>query len=223
LAGGILPLTAQPNSAEKGASKMATSQEPGGAQALPKIANPAPLGLAGFGLTTVLLSCINAGLIPADGVNAVVPMAFAFGGLAQLIAGVLEYFNGNTFGTVAFTSYGCFWWWYAFLVWTMNAGWLKPPPGNAVALALALWGFFTLGMWISTFRSSKAVWTVFLLLWITFFLLAAGDFGLAALKPVGGYVGILTGVAALYLSFAEVTNGTFGRTVIPVGEPFVKE
>jgi hypothetical protein len=192
-------------------------------QQLPKIANPAPLGLAGFGLTTVLLSCINAGLIPAAGTTAVVPLAFAFGGLAQLLAGVLEYVNGNTFGMVAFTSYGCFWWWYAFLVWTIGAGWIKAPAPVAVAVALGLWGIFTLYMWIATFRANKGVWTVFLLLWVTFFLLSAGDFGMAAAKTYGGYVGIVTGAAAMYVSFAEVTNGAFGRTVIPLGAPFVKE
>jgi succinate-acetate transporter protein len=80
-----------------------------------KVANPAPLGLAAFGLTTVVLSAINAGLLPPEAVPAVVPLAFSFGGLAQFIAGLLEFKNGNTFGTVAFTSYGAFWWWYAFL------------------------------------------------------------------------------------------------------------
>ncbi len=192
-------------------------------QQLPKIANPAPLGLAGFGLTTVLLSCINAGLLPAAGANAVVPMAFAFGGLAQIIAGILEYVNGNTFGMVAFTSYGTFWWWYAFMVWTVGAGWIKAPAPVAVAVALGLWGIFTLYMWVSTFRANKGVFTVFLLLWITFFLLSAGDFGVAAAKVLGGYVGILTGLAALYVSFAEVTNGAFGHTVVPLGAPIMKE
>ena len=187
-----------------------------------KVANPAPLGLAGFGLTTVMLSCINAGLTPPEGANAVIPMAFAFGGTAQIIAGVLEYVSGNTFGMVAFTAYGTFWWWYAFLVWTIGAGWLKPPAPVEVALALALWGFFTLGMWVSTFKSSKAVWTVFLLLWITFFLLAAGDLGIAHMKQIGGYVGILTGIAALYTGFAEVTNGTYGHEVVPLGAPFIR-
>ena len=192
-------------------------------QPLPKIANPAPLGLVGFGLTTVLLSCVNAGLIPAAGANAVVPMAFAFGGLAQIIAGILEYLNGNTFGMVAFTSYGAFWWWYALMGWTIGAGWIKAPAPVAVAVALGLWGVFTLYMWVSTFRSNKGIWTVFLLLWITFFLLSAGDFGVAGAKVLGGYIGILTGIAALYVSFAEVTNGTFGRTVVPLGTPFVNE
>jgi uncharacterized protein len=187
-----------------------------------KPANPAPLGLMGFGLTTVLLSSINAGLIPPEGANAVVPMAFAFGGTAQIIAGILEYVNGNTFGMVAFTAYGAFWWWYAFMVWTIGAGWLKGPAPVAVALALALWGFFTLGLWISTFRKPKAIWLVFLTLWVTFFLLAAGDFGIAHAKVLGGFLGIVCGALAMYTSFAEVTNDTYGRTVIPVGDPFTE-
>lgn len=192
-------------------------------QALPKVANPAPLGLAGFGLTTVVLSCINAGLLPADATTAVVPLAFAFGGVAQIITGILEYVNGNTFGTVAFTSYGLFWWWYALMVWTIGAGWIKAPAPAGVATALLMWGVFTLYMWVATFRSNKGVFTVFLLLWITFFMLAAGDFGWAAGKTIGGWVGIATGVAALYVSFAEVTNGAFGRIVLPLGDPIVKE
>ena len=192
-------------------------------QSLPKVANPAPLGLAGFGLTTVLLSCINAGLLPAEAATAVVPLAFAFGGGAQIIAGILEYANGNTFGMVAFTSYGFFWWWYAFMVWTVGAGWIKPPAPSGVATALLLWGVFTFYMWIATFRANKGVWTVFLLLWATFFLLAAGDFGWAAGKIIGGWVGVATGVAALYVSFGEVTNGAFGRPVIPLGTPIIKE
>ncbi len=192
-------------------------------QQLPKVANPAPLGLAAFGLTTVVLSVINAGLIPREGVAAVVPLAFAFGGTAQVIAGVLEFVNGNTFGTVAFTSYGMFWWWFAFLHWTVGAGWLKAPAAAGVALTLVLWGVFTLYMWVATFRSNKGVWTVFLLLWITFFLLAAGDFGWAAGGRIGGWVGLATGIAALYVSFAEVTNGAFGRVVIPLGEPLSRD
>ena len=191
-------------------------------QQLPKVANPAPLGLAGFGLTTVLLSCVNAGVIPADGATAVVPLAFAFGGLAQIIAGILEYVNGNTFGMVAFTSYGTFWWWYAFLVWTIGAGWIKAPAPVAVAVALGLWGVFTLYMWVSTFRANKGVWTVFLLLWITFFLLSAGDFGIAAGKHFGGLLGIVCGALAMYSSIAEVTNETYGRSVIPMGGPISK-
>src|SRR6202790_1485785 len=108
------------------------------ASIIPKAADPAPLGLAAFGLTTVVLSAINAGLLPPEAVPPVVPLAFSFGGLAQLMAGVLEFKNGNTFGAVAFTSYGAFWWWFAFLLWTVGAGWIKPPEprGGGVALLM---------------------------------------------------------------------------------------
>jgi len=188
-----------------------------------KIANPAPLGLAGFGTTTVVLSAINAGLLPGEALSAVVPLAFSFGGLAQLIAGVLEYKNGNTFGTVAFTAYGAFWWWYAFLLWSVGAGWIKPPDPRGVGVTLLMWGVFTLYMWIASFRTNFTLWTIFLLLWITFFLLAGGDLGMGAgWRTLGGWVGLATGLDALYLSFAEVTNATAGRAVIRVGGPILK-
>jgi uncharacterized protein len=188
-----------------------------------KPANPAPLGLACFGITTVVLSAINAGLLPPEATPAVVPLAFSFGGFAQIIAGVLEYKNGNTFGLVAFTSYGAFWWWYAFLLWTVGAGWIKPPDPRGVGVALLMWGVFTLYMWIATFRSNFTLWTIFLLLWITFFLLAGADLGMGAgWKTLGGWAGLATGLDALYLSFAEVTNATFGRKVLGVGGPILK-
>jgi len=190
-------------------------------------ANPAPLGLAGFGLTTVILSSINAGLLTGDGPNltaVVVPLAFAYGGVAQIIAGALEFKNNNTFGTVAFTSYGLFWWWYAFLLWTSGAGWIKAPAGNALGLTLLMWGVFTLYMWIPTFRLNFTLWTVFGFLWITFFLLAGGDLGMGTgWHTAGGWVGLITGLDALYLSFAEVTNATLGSAVIPVGGPIIRD
>jgi succinate-acetate transporter protein len=188
-----------------------------------KIANPGPLGLAAFGLTTVVLSSINAGLLPGDALSAVIPLAFAFGGFAQILAGLMEFKNGNTFGTVAFTAYGAFWWWYAFLIWTVGAGWLKPPAPSGVGVALLMWGVFTFYMWIATFPLNRTLWSIFLLLWITFFLLAGGDLGMGAgWHKAGGYVGLLTGIDALYLSFAEVTNATFGRVVIGIGGPIIK-
>lgn len=187
------------------------------------VANPGPLGLAGFGLTTCVLSAINAGLLPHEAVPVVVPLAFSYGGVAQLIAGVLEFRNGNTFGTVAFTSYGLFWWWFALMQWTVGAGWLKAPPASAVATVLLMWGVLTFLLWIVTFRSSKAVWSIFLLLWITFFLLAAGDFGLgSAAGKLGGYFGLITGIDALAVAFIEILNATAGRTVVPLGDPIVK-
>jgi succinate-acetate transporter protein len=190
-----------------------------------KTANPGPLGLAGFGLTTVVLSAINAGLLPHEAIAGVVPLAFTYGGVAQIIAGILEFKAGNTFGMVAFTSYGLFWWWFALLQWTIGAGWLKAPPAVAGGTVLLLWGIFTLLLWIVTFRLSKAVWSIFLLLWITFFLLAWGDFGYSigplTCGQLGGYFGLLTGIDALLVAFIEVLNATAGRAVMPTGKPFV--
>jgi len=191
-----------------------------------KQANPGPLGLAGFGLTTVVLSAINAGLLPHEAVPIVVPLAFAYGGLAQLVAGVLEFKAGNTFGMVAFSSYGMFWWWFALLQWTIGAGWLKAPPPAAGGTVLLMWGVFTLLLWIVSFRLNKGVWSIFLLLWVTFFLLAWGDYGysigLWTCGRIGGYFGLLTGLDALFVSFVEILNATAGRVVIGLGDPIVK-
>jgi succinate-acetate transporter protein len=187
-----------------------------------KVANPGPLGLAGFGLTTCVLSAINAGMLPHEAVPVVVPLAFAYGGVAQIIAGALEFRNGNTFGTVAFTSYGLFWWWFALMQWTVGAGWLKAPPASAVATVLLMCGILTFFLWIVSFWKAKAVWSIFLLLWITFFLLAAGDFGMgAAFGRLGGYLGLITGIDALVVAFIEVLNDTANRTVIPLGNPIL--
>jgi succinate-acetate transporter protein len=186
-----------------------------------KISSPGPLGLFGFGLTTVALSAVNAGLLPGDAVNAIVPLAFAFGGVAQLAAGAFEFKLGNTFGMVAFTSYGLFWWWFALLKWAIGAGWLKAPPASAVATILLLWGVLTLLLWVVSFRLSKGVWSVFLLLWVTFFLLAAGDYGFGTGK-LGGWVGLVTGINAMLVAFVEVLNATAGKIVVSLGEPIVK-
>lgn len=190
-----------------------------------KTANPGPLGLAGFGLTTIVLSAINAGVLPHEALAAVVPLAFAYGGVAQIIAGILEFKVGNTFGMVAFTSYGLFWWWFALLQWTVGAGWLKAPPPVAGGAVLLAWGIFTFLLWIVTFRMSKAVWSIFLLLWITFFFLAWGDFGYsigsATCGKIGGHFGLLTGIDALLVAFIEVLNATAKREVVSLGAPFV--
>jgi len=190
-----------------------------------KLANPGPLGLAAFGLTTIVLSAVNAGILPHEAVPAIVPLAFAYGGLAQVIAGILEFRTGNTFGMVAFTSYGMFWWWYALLNWTIGAGWLKASPPSAGGTILLMWGVFTFLMWLISFRLNKAVWSVFLLLWITFLLLAWGDFGFSigplTCGQLGGYFGLLTGADALALAFVEILNDTANRVLIPLGKPFV--
>lgn len=187
-----------------------------------KVANPGPLGLFGFGITTCLLSSINAGLIPPESIAAVVPLAFAYGGLAQFVAGIMEFRLGNTFGGVAFTSYSMFWWWFSLLLWTLGAGWLKAPAPQGMATALLLWGVFTFLLWIVTFRLNKILWSVFLLLTITFFLLAAKDFGFGDIYgKLGGYVGLATGIDAVLLAFFELLNAVAGYTVVPLGQPFM--
>lgn len=185
------------------------------------LANPAPLGLIGFGLTTVLLSLINAGVLPKGGEPVVLPLAFAFGGLVQMLAGCMEFRTGNTFGTTAFLSYGAFWWWFAFLILLGSHGVLDlSQAGSSIAVTLLLWGVFTLYMWIATFRLAKALWWVFLTLWVTFFLLGLGSLlAKPGLSHAGGWLGVICGALAMYTSFALVTNSTFGKSVLPLGAP----
>ena len=180
--------------------------------------DPAPLGLVGFGLTTVLLSIYNAGFLQPDLELLVIPLAIAYGGTIQLFAGVLEYHNGNTFGLVAFCSYGAFWWWFALLLLFIENGIIPEVSASAIGVALIGWGVFTTYMWIGTFRLNWGLWLVFLFLSITFYLLGFGDYlGISWLVILGGYVGILDGLLAMYVSFAEVTNWSFGQTVVPLG------
>jgi uncharacterized protein len=182
-------------------------------------ANPAPLGLIGFGLTTVLLSSINAGLLPVAGEPVVIPLAMAFGGTAQIIAGIMEFRTDNVFGATAFTSYGAFWWWFALLILLGNNKLLDLSGATpAIGLCLLLWGVFTFGLWISTFRLSRLLFLIFLTLWIAFFLLGGGAvLGNPTLHMLGGWVGLICGALAMYGSFALVANATYGREVAPVG------
>ncbi|MDR3528885.1 MAG: acetate uptake transporter [Rhizomicrobium sp.] len=180
--------------------------------------NPAALGLVCFGLTTVLLSLINAGVLPAGGEPVVIPLAIAFGGTAQILAGLMEFKLGNTFGTTAFIAYGAFWWWFALLLLFGHTGVIDlSKAGPTVPVALILWGVFTLYMWIGTFRLSPLLFLVFLTLWATFFLLGGG--GLLArpdISKIGGWVGLVCGSLAMYGSFAMVINSTAGKKVMPL-------
>jgi succinate-acetate transporter protein len=195
----------------------------GGATArtpLTGIADPAPLGLAAFALTTFVLSMFNAGLVSEKGEPVVFGLALAYGGLAQLLAGMWEFKNNNAFGATAFTSYGAFW----LSFWAFNQFYAdkitsETDLGHAVGLYLIAWGIFTAYMWIASFRVSVAVSVVFVLLAATFFVLGIGDSGgNEDIVKIGGYIGIATAIAAWYASFAVVTNKTFGRTVLPVKE-----
>ncbi len=184
-------------------------------------ADPGPLGLAAFASTTFILSMINANLIsgPVTDVPVVLGMALAYGGIAQVLAGMWEFRTGNTFGAVAFTSFGAFWISFYVLV---NSGvpvLAKNPSHLNAALGLYLWtwGIFTTYMFVASLRTTAAVALVFLLLAITFILLGIGNAGGSANTiKIGGYVGIATAIAAWYASFAAVVNSTFGRVVAPV-------
>ncbi len=181
--------------------------------------NPGPLGLAAFSLTTVLLSLVNAGIFGIDLEMALIPLALVFGGFVQLLVGLLEYLEGNTFGLTAFTSYGAFWIWFGLLVTMIHNGWLPSVGKSALGMVLLVWGVFTVGMWISTFKLNWALWSVFLVLSVTFFLLAFGDlFGMPSLTRYGGYLGLVAGAGAFYISIAEVTNWSFDREVLPLGD-----
>ncbi len=183
------------------------------------VANPAALGLVGFGLTTVLLSLINAGVLPQGGENVVIPLALAFGGTIQVIAGILEVKAGNTFGMTAFLSYGAFWWWFALLLIFAHTGVIDlKDAGATVGVTLLLWGVFTLYMWIGTFKLPRILFLIFLTLWITFFLLAIGAIaGMSGVSRAGGWMGLVCGLLAMYGSFGIVTNATHGKTVVPLG------
>ncbi len=180
-------------------------------------ADPGPLGLAAFALTTFVLSMFNAGLVSSAGEPVVLGLALGYGGIAQLLAGMWEFRTGNTFGAVAFTSFGAFWLsFWAFV--TFFAGDIPAAHvGASVGLYLIAWGIFTTYMFIASLRTTAAVAVVFFLLAITFFLLGIGNSNeTEGLIEAGGWFGLATAVAAWYASFAAVTNSTFGRTVLPV-------
>src|SRR3954468_21628713 len=185
----------------------------------PAIADPAPLGLAAFALTTFVLSFFNAGLVSDKGVPVVLGLALAYGGIAQLLGGMWEFRNNNTFGATAFTSFGAFW--ISFFVLEQFEGSKIPTThlGKAVGLYLIAWGIFTAYMWIASFRVSVAVNLVFLFLAVTFIVLGIGNAnGTESIVHAGGWLGIPPAILAGYASFASVTNKTFERIVLPVRE-----
>ncbi len=184
-------------------------------------ADPGPLGLAAFATTTFVLSMINANLVsgPVTDVPVVLGLALAYGGIAQLIAGIWEFRTGNTFGAVAFCSFGAFWISFYFLVTGAVPELAKNPQhlDSALGLYLWTWGIFTTYMFIASLRTTGAIALVFLLLAATFIVLGIGNSGAdTSVIKIGGYLGILTAIAAWYASFAAVVNSTFGRVVAPV-------
>lgn len=185
------------------------------------IADPAPLGLGGFALTTFAFSIANAGLVPEDSLRYYIPLALFYGGLAQFVAGLFEFRNNNLFGATGFASYGAFW--IALGVFELFARQfeLGAPGVRLAALGwfFVAWAIFTFIMWLGSWGVHAALGVTFTLLLATFILLALAVFGgpNEGLLHVAGYVGIVTAVAAWYIVAAEVINDTYGRTILPVG------
>lgn len=179
-------------------------------------ANPAPLGLLGFGLTTILLNIHNAGFYPVA--SMILGMGIFVGGIAQLIAGIMEYGAGNTFGFTAFCAYGSFWLSLVALWVLPKLGLAEATPVGFVGWYLAMWGLFTAFMFLGTLRKNRALQVIFGSLTALFALLAIRDWsGSEAIGHLAGYVGIFCGGSAFYLAVAEVLNETYGREVMPIG------
>jgi succinate-acetate transporter protein len=179
-------------------------------------ANPAPLGLTGFGMTTVLLNLHNAGYFELD--SMILAMGIFYGGIAQVLAGYMEWKKGNTFGTTAFTSYGLFWLSLVALVVMPKMGLAAAPENAAMVAYLVMWGIFTGALFIGSLKLNRALQFVFASLTLLFFLLALGDyFDSTAIKHFAGYEGIVCGASAIYAAIAQVLNEVYGKTILPLG------
>lgn len=180
-------------------------------------ANPAPLGLLGFGMTTILLNIHNAGLFPMN--SMILAMGIFYGGIGQVIAGVMEWKKNNTFGTTAFTSYGLFWLTLVGILIMPELGWTEASSPLAMGFYLSMWGLFTFVLFLGTLRISKALQVVFASLTVLFALLALGDFtGNGSITVLAGFVGIFCGFSAIYAGLAQVLNELYGKAVLPLGE-----
>lgn len=179
-------------------------------------ANPAPLGLLAFGMTTVLLNIHNAGFYEMN--SMILAMGIFYGGLAQIIAGILEAKKNNTFGLTAFTSYGFFWLTLVALIVMPKLGWIEKTSNTALIAYLVMWGIFTGLLFIGTLKISKALQFVFASLTLLFFLLAIGDAtGNEAIKTFTGFEGIICGASAIYTGVGTLMNEVYGKTVFPLG------
>lgn len=180
------------------------------------IANPAPLGLCAFGMTTVLLNIHNAGFFEQN--SMILAMGIFYGGLAQVIAGIIEAKKNNTFGLTAFTSYGFFWLSLVGLIVLPKLGWAAAPAASAMVAYLIMWGIFTLCLFFGTLRLNRALQFVFASLTILFFLLAIGDATEnKSITHFAGYEGIICGASAIYAGVAQVLNEIYGKTVLSIG------
>jgi len=193
-----------------------TTQQATSVKNLDMTANPAPLGLLGFGMTTVLLNLHNAGFFALG--SMILAMGIFYGGLAQIIAGIEEWKKNNTFGATAFTSYGAFWLTLVALLVLPKLGLAAAPDATSMAAYLAMWGIFTLVMFIGSLKANRALQLVFGSLAILFFLLAIGEItGNGTITVIAGYEGILCGFLAIYAGLAQVLNEMYKKTVAPLG------
>jgi len=181
-----------------------------------KLANPAPLGLAGFGITTLLLNVVNAEIVSRDAIGMVLPVGLFYGGLAQFMAGMWEAKKNNTFGFTAFSSYGAFWMAFGVMEILLINGALEPVSKEGLTVFLVAWGIFTTYMFIGTIRISVALMVVFATLSILFYLLAWGQHN-ADVHKFAGYEGLFCAGAALYASAAQVINEAWGKYMLPLG------
>ncbi|MFT7003073.1 MAG: succinate-acetate transporter protein [Sulfurimonas sp.] len=178
-------------------------------------ANPAPLGLMGFGMTTVLLNLHNTGLFTLG--TMILAMGIFYGGSAQIIAGIMEWKKGNTFATTAFISYGFFWLTLVGLILLPKLGLGVAPENSAMVAFLVMWGLFTGVMFIATLKLSRALQFVFASLTILFFLLAIGDATHShTIKMIAGYEGIICGASAIYAGLAQVINEVYAKEILPL-------
>ncbi len=186
--------------------------------AVVSIADPAPLGLAAFALTTFVLSSVNSGLLPVAVEGVVFGLALFYGGIVQVAAGLWEFVKGNTFGSTAFCSYGAFWMSFWYLVVHVDLAEAGADAKAGVGFFLLGWTIFTLYMTIAAWRTTSALFGVFVLLSLTFIALTAGHLGAGAgLNVIGGWLGLLTAAGAWYCAAASVINATWKRTVLQVG------
>ncbi|HCP14719.1 MAG TPA: hypothetical protein DIT32_02905 [Peptococcaceae bacterium] len=178
------------------------------------IANPAPLGLLGFGMTTCLLNLHNAEIIPLSIV--IIAMGFALGGAAQIIAGIMEFKKNNVFGATAFTAYG-FFWWSLILIWINPFSGINAADPVSMGYYLAIWGIFSFFMFIGTLKHNRSSQVIFSSLVLLFFLLSLANFtGSESIHAVAGYVGIFCGASAIYSAVGQILNQEFGKTVMPL-------
>ncbi|HTI61460.1 acetate uptake transporter [Mucilaginibacter sp.] len=179
-------------------------------------ANPAPLGLCAFGMTTVLLNLHNSGVFELN--SMILAMGIFYGGLAQVVAGIIEAKKNNTFGLTAFTSYGFFWLSLVALIVMPKLGWIDKTSEKGMVAYLLVWGLFTFCLFFGTLRLNRALQFVFGSLTILFVLLAWGDAtGNDAIKHLAGYEGIVCGLSAIYTGIANVLNEVYGKVVLPIG------